>query len=305
VSGHLKAIIESFSIKSVHGTYLRASSGVGSRVDLQVNAGAWETFDLVPLGGNKVAIKSIHGTYLRAHVGRDGKIDTTNTLGASEEWILTKSPHDNSLSSYCFQSVSGTYIKACPGGEGAMVELSSDCGKWETFQLQGRSKYKALRSVHGTYLRCSPGGDGSSVDLQNSIGPWESLVIEKESESNNKVNLRSYHGTYLCAYPDGGKVNLQTRKGGSTEWVIIAHQNGYKGFSLQSCHDTYLTAKPHAKSGATLCLASEIGSYSVWYIEEGAPGNLASNINAKVAGTFSSFGRSVTGVLSSSSSKDK
>eukprot|EP01127_Copromyxa_protea_P017293 TRINITY_DN5250_c0_g1_i1.p1 TRINITY_DN5250_c0_g1~~TRINITY_DN5250_c0_g1_i1.p1 ORF type:complete len:445 (-),score=93.30 TRINITY_DN5250_c0_g1_i1:53-1387(-) len=286
----LKNIIESFAIKSLHGTFVRAAPGVPGRVDLQVTAGQWETFDMESLGHNSVALKTFHGTYLRALP--DGKVKTTNQLGTTEKWLLIMS--QTTPVYFSFQSCHGTYLRAAPGGEGSKITLSPECGKWEGFQLQGRSKPKALRSVHGTYLRCHPGNDGSKVDLQKAVGPWETFVIEKEGDSVN-VQLRSFHGTYLCAYPgDGAKVNLQTRRGVSTEWTIIAHEDGLKGYSLQSCHGTYLNAKP-GKQG--LSLSAELGNFGVWHFEVGAQTTAASNVSSKVNGKINTLSKSLSGVF--------
>jgi len=291
---NLNSIIELFAIKSAHETFLRASPpGITAKVDLQVAAGNWETFDLESLGHNTVAIKTFHNTYIRALPGKDVKVELTTTVGPSEKWILI--PSSDHPHYYSFQSCHGTYLRASPGGEGSAVTLSAECGKWENFKLLGRSKPKSFKSVHGSYMRCHPGSDGSPVDLQSACGAWESFVIEKDEQ---KVSLRSFHGTFLCAYPgDNSKVDLQTRRGMSTEWLIIAHEGGKKGYSLQSCHGTYLTAKPGSTGGASLCLTSDLGTFSVWFIEDGVSSTPVLNVSAKVTGKFSSIGRSISGVF--------
>lgn len=62
---------------------------------------------------------------------------------------------------------------------------------------------------------------------------------------------------------------MQTRRGVSTQWTIIAHEDGLKGYSLQSCHGTYLNAKP-GKASSSLTLTTELGNFGVWQFEDGA-----------------------------------
>lgn len=63
-------VMGSCSIKSAHGTFLRAHPGKEGAVDLQESAGAWETWTIESLGENLVCIKSNHKTLLTAHRGR-------------------------------------------------------------------------------------------------------------------------------------------------------------------------------------------------------------------------------------------
>jgi hypothetical protein len=80
----------------------------------------------------------------------------------------------------------------------------------------------------------------SCVDTQGSIGDWEQFEIKKHD--NNKVALKSHHGTYISASPDGDVFRI---KRDPSAWELFEFVYGGGGMAIKTHHGTYLHADPN------------------------------------------------------------
>ncbi|KAL3687686.1 hypothetical protein R1sor_013995 [Riccia sorocarpa] len=123
----------SVSIKSSHGTYLRAHpGGERSKVDLQTVVREWEEFVIQKLDDKMYSIKSCHGTYLRAHPGGQGsRVDLQTKVDAWEKFVFE--PMGDGW--WSIKSWHRTYLRAHPGGTGSKVDLQNQVKAWEKFHI--------------------------------------------------------------------------------------------------------------------------------------------------------------------------
>lgn len=97
-------------------------------------ASGWETFELVPMGGNDYAIKAqANGKFVCAeNYGKDALIANRDTAGTWETFTLVPLGGDN----YALQAkVNGLYVCADQAGASALVASRSVAQGWETFTI--------------------------------------------------------------------------------------------------------------------------------------------------------------------------
>lgn len=116
------------SIKSMHGTYLRAYKDV-SMVDMAPHNQAWEKWYVEVLNG-KVVFKAIHSPhkFLRAHPNFN--VDLTDQQPREWEQFVPIKSKDGSWS---FLSHHGTWLSAQKNGS---VSLVNNCNLMEQFWLE-------------------------------------------------------------------------------------------------------------------------------------------------------------------------
>ena len=123
-----------FALVSIqNGKYVRA--GVGQNSLLAAVSGralSWETFQKVPLGGNRVAIQSVQsGKYVRAGVGPQTLLAAVSDRVAgweTFEWI------DLGSSRIALRSVqNGKFVRAGVGPGTLLAAVSDRVQSWETF----------------------------------------------------------------------------------------------------------------------------------------------------------------------------
>uniref|UniRef100_A0AC34RNY6 Uncharacterized protein n=1 Tax=Panagrolaimus sp. JU765 TaxID=591449 RepID=A0AC34RNY6_9BILA len=117
------------SLKSVHGTYLRAYDREWKADLTSGPPREWERWYVEDWGG-KVVFKAIHnpGRFLRAHP--DGRVDLVDRPQDWETW----KPFKNDDGSWSFLSVHGRWLS---GREDRSVSTVERCDAWEHFWLEG------------------------------------------------------------------------------------------------------------------------------------------------------------------------
>jgi len=142
------------------------------------------------------------------------KIETNNNNQQVVTTVQTDDERKIVNTFVSFKTAHGTYIRANPGGEGALINLHSEFKDWEKFFIQDVGNNEvAIKSFHGTYFRAFPGNE-AKLDLQTQVGPWEKYRIKKDE---NLWTIQSVaHGTYIRALPGvGAKLDL---KGWAKAW---------------------------------------------------------------------------------------
>ena len=93
---------------------------------------SWETFELVKLGGNKVALKAVNGKYVRANEGGNSfLIADRDEANAHEQFDL-----EDHGGRYALRTSDGYYWCAEGGGGGELHTKRTEVGgAWETFTL--------------------------------------------------------------------------------------------------------------------------------------------------------------------------
>ena len=117
------------------------------------------------------------------------------------------------------KSAHNTYFRAFPGGEFSKVDLQTQVGDWEKWDMCLLANGNvAFRSAHGTFLRAHQGGRYQPVNLQTYINAFENFKLE--GNGNGKVNIKTFHGFYLRCSP-GGTGSLIDQQLEAKEWELI------------------------------------------------------------------------------------
>eukprot|EP01116_Phalansterium_solitarium_P008234 TRINITY_DN2179_c0_g1_i1.p1 TRINITY_DN2179_c0_g1~~TRINITY_DN2179_c0_g1_i1.p1 ORF type:complete len:491 (-),score=38.57 TRINITY_DN2179_c0_g1_i1:382-1854(-) len=210
--------------------------------------GPWVTFDLIPLGGDKVAIKSAHGTYLGAEGGQ------VSFGGDFEAWTL------------CFRggavalrARTGEYLSAQPDGR---LEMNGDgLGPWQLFELPPHFVAQvSIRGPFGMYVGASQNG---RITCDRSVcGPWETFLFIRLD--GNQCALLSSHGYYVTAQEMGrcqvgDVVCTQTDLGTRETWSM--HLSN--GSCMLRSWQRYLGARPDGGLGVQWSSPGPSGNFVV------------------------------------------
>ena len=175
-----------FSFKTIYNTFVRPNPNEGGLVDVQTFIGTWERFTLFPDGSTSIPVKvlkeekynlkTIWNTYPIPYDEQDhafilGQRDISPRAGWTIQYL------DNGR--VAIKSAFGTYIRAHPGGDNAIVELKKgSISPWETYELVHNNDDGSVsfRTVHSTYLR--PREDLKlRMDQHPDIGSWERMRL--------------------------------------------------------------------------------------------------------------------------------
>lgn len=121
------------ALRAYNGQYLCAEGGGGGAVVANRDTiGAWETFQLVPLGDGNVALRASNGQYLCAEGGGGGFIVANrNAIGAWETFVLM----DLGNNKIGLKANNGMRVVAENGGGDGVYANRAWVGDWETFGL--------------------------------------------------------------------------------------------------------------------------------------------------------------------------
>lgn len=169
---------------------------------------------------------------------------------------------------FAIESAYNTFMRAMPGGEGALVDLQPTVGNWETFTAERFTDNTfAIRTFHNTYLRAhnDKEGEGSTLDQQEHVGPFEKFVVTPDEDG--RVSFCSFHGTFIRAH-HSGQVDMQVHARLREKFRIVPCGRTAatpvvempQVFALKSCHGTYLRAYPGG-TGAKVDAQAALGEW--------------------------------------------
>lgn len=172
-----------FSYKTFYNTYMRANPGEGGQVDVQTYIGSWERFRPVqdsssPITAKKykeekVNLKTIWNTFAIPYDDQDrSTILNQRNLSPRSTWKIEYYSNGR----VAIKSVFGTYVRAYPGGDNALVELRhGPITPWDTFDITTNNDGSiSFRTVHNTYLRPR---ENERYDQHPSVGDWERIRL--------------------------------------------------------------------------------------------------------------------------------
>ena len=117
------------------------------------------------------------------------------------------------------KSAHGTFFRAHPGLKDAKVDLQTQVGDWEKWDLCLLANGNvAFRSAHGTFLTSHNGGRYAKISLQSRITDWANFKLE--GNGDGKVNIRAIRNFYLRCSP-GGEGSLIDQQLEAKEWELI------------------------------------------------------------------------------------
>lgn len=121
------------SLRTANGRFVVAENGGGREMAAnRTAAGPWETFTVVPLGGDQVALQASNGQYVVAENGGGGAVNANrNAIGSWETFTVVRLGGHG----IAFRTASGYYLCAEGGGGNALVANRRSVGGWETFQF--------------------------------------------------------------------------------------------------------------------------------------------------------------------------
>ena len=122
---------ERIALLSVHGTYVRAPGGEGSKIETSRVLTDREKYRLQYLAGGSVALKTWQGYYVRANPGLSARVEVSTTLGDLETFQFL--PYNDGTAS--FKTFSGTFLAANPGDDGTNVKTQDNQYAWGRFTL--------------------------------------------------------------------------------------------------------------------------------------------------------------------------
>ncbi|MBC8069482.1 MAG: DUF3472 domain-containing protein [Deltaproteobacteria bacterium] len=125
---------EKVALRAASGHYVVAEGGGGGAVNANRTAvGPWETFALVPRGGNAVALQSINGSYVSADAGGGGSVAANRSWQLGWETFTRVATGGGGLA---LRTQSGHYVVAEYGGNAWVAANRTGIGPWETFTVE-------------------------------------------------------------------------------------------------------------------------------------------------------------------------
>lgn len=196
-------------IRPANGQFLSVASG-----NLRADAGnIWtnEVFQVVNLGGGKVALRGGNGRFVTAEAGGSANVTCNRTQIGVWETFTVVGLGSNRIA---LKSSDGTYLCAEDGGGRKVDSMRYARGPWETFTFALDPRRAAeqnflsagsitLRTSAGYYL-CAENGGGSALNAtRKAAAAWETFTVIPLG--GNRFALRTRDGHYLRAVDGGGK----------------------------------------------------------------------------------------------------
>ena len=175
-----------FSFKTIYNTYVRTQPGEAGIVDVQTFIGPWEKFRFITDGSSAITAKKIkekkfnlktQWNYFVAPLNNNDRSGISGQVSLNPQAVWTIEYYNNGR--VAIKSSYGTYIRAFPGGESALVELrKGSVTPWETYDLTNNvdDGSVSFRTVHNTYLRPRE-NMVERMDQHPEIGYWERLRL--------------------------------------------------------------------------------------------------------------------------------
>jgi hypothetical protein len=212
---------------ALQGRFVSAqNNGGGAVTATAATAQAWETFQLLDVGGggldsgDAVYIRTGGGLYLRAASGGGAGLDATSASAQGWEMFRIVKPQGGAIRSgdvVGLQTItSGSWISAEQGGGGAVHAYGTSLGPWEQLVISvGSSTPTATRFSGVTfrtrgnrYLGAQNNGGGAVVATAAAPQAWETFSLLDANggvlESGDRVHVITGGGQYLQAASGGG-----------------------------------------------------------------------------------------------------
>lgn len=219
------------AFRSLNGQYLRAEAGGGSGVYADRDAVAkFESFNIIPLGGDSIAIKTYNGNYLSAN---ESELSAKATaIGPDETFVLIELEG----SKIGIKTSRDRFLCAENGG-GDKVSANRDKIKsWEIFNLVKLRKASLVCS-NGYFLRANNGGGSDLRFDRNEAGPHE--VFEFVKIDSSRISLKTSKGFYLSL--NNGIIDAKSVEIEPTE-IFELVELGAGIVALRAVNGRYLTA---------------------------------------------------------------
>lgn len=124
---------EKVALRASSGHYVVAEGGGGGGLAVNRTAiGPWETFALVPLGGDAVALQSVNGSYVSAALGGGGPVWADRSWRQGWETFTRVAAGDRRIG---LRTENGHYVVAEYGGGAWLFADRTKLGAWETFTV--------------------------------------------------------------------------------------------------------------------------------------------------------------------------
>ena len=209
------------AFRAVNEQYLCAENGGDG--ELMVNRSeivTWETFQMLPVGANKVALIAYNGQYLCVKERPNREIITNKVCRQDWEiFTLEELSHRKTA----LKTKNNRYLYAEDGGGGKLLVADDlDCG-WEVFTIirLDTGRQIALRASNGKYVGIKRNTGDELVADRSQLEEWETFdLVDLE---NGKVALRAYDGHYISAEAGGGRELFADR-------IMIA---GWQSFEIE------------------------------------------------------------------------
>ncbi|MCP2519666.1 hypothetical protein NLC26_00445 [Candidatus Aminicenantes bacterium AC-708-M15] len=119
------------ALRAYNGKYVCADKGLnGKMIANRTAIGPWETFELIPQGGNKYALKTSYGKYVCADLGLGGKLYANrDRIGPWETFEIIELGGEK----IALKASNGKYVCADRGLGDILIANRDNIGEWETF----------------------------------------------------------------------------------------------------------------------------------------------------------------------------
>lgn len=121
------------ALRAASGHYVVAEGGGDGDMNAnRTQVGPWETFALVPLGGDAVALQSVNGSYVSAEFGGGGRMTADRSARLEWETFTRVASGGQSMS---LRTANGHYVVAEYSGGAWLAADRTAIGAWETFAV--------------------------------------------------------------------------------------------------------------------------------------------------------------------------
>jgi hypothetical protein len=135
-------LLKKIALRAYNGKYVCADKGLnGQMIANRTAIGPWETFELIPQGGNKYALKTSYGKYVCADLGLGGKLYANrDRIGPWETFEIIELGGEK----IALKASNGKYVCADRGLGDILIANRDNIGEWETFYRIDKSLKSAI-----------------------------------------------------------------------------------------------------------------------------------------------------------------
>lgn len=281
-------------IRSYFGQYVQPGN-YGVLTGSASTPGTTTAFQLIELGGGRVALQASNGMYVSGGSGSaDLVASQSNGISATENFLVT----DLGGGWLTLKAVNGQYVSADQNGGGTALKANRGAaGDWESFQvIRQPTSSVCLRSYSGQYVQVDPVDNLSLVARRTAVGGWE--AFELHDLGGGYVALRASNGRYVSALNGGaGSLGASRALGIGLYESFLLTDLGNCTIALQASNGKFVSVDP-GTGGVSLVVRSERTSQETFGIvrrpaafawETLIPG--LSNVSSESDGAVASSGK--------------
>lgn len=282
-------------LRSCFGQYVQPGSN-GVLTGNTTVPGSTTTFQLIELGGGRVALQASNGMYISGgNGGFDLVASRSDGIFSMENFLVT----DLGGGRITLKAANGLYVSADQDGGGVPLKANrSAAGDRESFLvIKQPTSSVCLRSYSGQYVQVDSVDNQTLAARRTAVGGWE--TFELHELGGGYVALRASNGRYVSALNGGdGRLCANRALGIGPFERFLLTDLGSGTIALQASNGKYVSSDQNAGGVALLANRAQRGTLETFGIVR-RPGAFAwetltpglSNVSSESDGAVASSGQ--------------